>query len=86
MLQSMGSQRVEHDWVTEQRKQTLTEKGNTFFFPTLQISVSGQQNGMKIILSQRITARIEWEHVIKAFIMEPDAVQVLVKSEILKKE
>ena len=86
MLQSMGSQRVEHDWVTEQRQQTLTEKRNTFFFPTLQISVSGQQNGMKIILSQRITARIEWEHVIKAFIMEPDAVQVLVKSEILKKE
>ena len=86
MLQSVGSQRVEHDWMTEQQKQTLTEPGNFFFFPTLQLSVSGQQNGMKMILSGRITARIEWEHVIKAFIMEPDAVQVLVKSEILKKE
>ena len=39
-----------------------------------------------MILSQRISARIEWKNVIKAFILEPDAVQVLAKSEILKKE
>ena len=55
---SMGSQRVKHDGITEQQQKNSNWTRELFLFPQLsQLSVSGQQNGMKVIISPRKTGR-----------------------------